>query len=75
MKKLATFAGGCFWCMFKPFSKYEGIEKIVAGYTGGYAENPTYEEVCSENTGHLEAIQLTYDDELVKYDELLKIYW
>ncbi|MCU9813093.1 MULTISPECIES: peptide-methionine (R)-S-oxide reductase MsrB [Paraclostridium] len=75
MKKLATFAGGCFWCMFKPFSKYEGIEKIVAGYTGGYAKNPTYEEVCSENTGHLEAIQLTYDDELVKYDELLKIYW
>ena len=75
MKKLATFAGGCFWCMFKPFSKYEGIEKIVAGYTGGIKENPTYEEVCSETTGHVEAIQLTYNDELVSYEEILDIFW
>lgn len=75
MKKLVTFAGGCFWCMFKPFSQYEGIEKIVAGYTGGYVKNPTYEEVCSENTGHLEAIQLTYEDEIVNYEDLLNIYW
>lgn len=75
MKKLATFAGGCFWCMFKPFSKYEGIEKIVAGYTGGMKENPTYEEVCSETTGHVEAIQLTYNDELVSYEEILDIFW
>lgn len=75
MKKLATFAGGCFWCMFKPFSQYEGIEKIVAGYTGGYVKNPTYEEVCSETTGHLEAIQLTYEDEIVNYEDLLNIYW
>lgn len=75
MKKLATFAGGCFWCMFKPFSRYEGIEKIVAGYTGGMKENPTYEEVCSETTGHVEAIQLTYNDELVSYEEILDIFW
>ncbi len=75
MKKLATFAGGCFWCMFKPFSKYDGIEKIVAGYTGGMKANPTYEEVCSETTGHVEAIQLTYNDELVSYEEILDIFW
>ena len=75
MKKLANFAGGCFWCMFKPFSNYEGIEKIVAGYTGGNDENPNYEKVCKEITGHLEAIQLTYDDELVNYEDLLNIFW
>ncbi|XTR37686.1 peptide-methionine (R)-S-oxide reductase MsrB [Paraclostridium tenue] len=75
MKKLATFAGGCFWCMFKPFSNYEGIEKIVAGYTGGEDENPNYEKVCQEITGHLEAIQLNYDDELVNYEDLLNIFW
>ncbi|MFR9070037.1 MAG: peptide-methionine (R)-S-oxide reductase MsrB [Paraclostridium sp.] len=75
MKKLATFAGGCFWCMFKPFSNYEGIENIVAGYTGGEDENPNYEKVCQEITGHLEAIQLTYDDELVNYEDLLNIFW
>ena len=75
MKKLATFAGGCFWCMFKPFSNYDGVEKIIAGYTGGIAENPTYEEVCSESTGHLEAIQIVYDDTLVRYEDLLDIFW
>ncbi|MFR8870605.1 peptide-methionine (R)-S-oxide reductase MsrB [Paraclostridium sordellii] len=75
MKKLATFAGGCFWCMFKPFSNYNGVEKIIAGYTGGIAENPTYEEVCSEITGHLEAIQIVYDDTLVRYEDLLDIFW
>ncbi|CEO14351.1 peptide-methionine (R)-S-oxide reductase MsrB [Paraclostridium sordellii] len=75
MKKLATFAGGCFWCMFKPFSNYDGVEKIIAGYTGGIVENPTYEEVCSEITGHLEAIQIVYDDTLVRYEDLLDIFW
>ncbi|CEP82340.1 peptide-methionine (R)-S-oxide reductase MsrB [Paraclostridium sordellii] len=75
MKKLATFAGGCFWCMFKPFSNYDGVEKIIAGYTGGTVENPTYEEVYSEITGHLEAIQIVYDDTLVRYEDLLDIFW
>ncbi|MDU5021751.1 MAG: peptide-methionine (R)-S-oxide reductase MsrB, partial [Clostridiales bacterium] len=65
----------CFWCMFKPFSNYNGVEKIIAGYTGGIAENPTYEEVCSEITGHLEAIQIVYDDTLVRYEDLLDIFW
>ncbi len=75
MKKLATFAGGCFWCMIKPFDQYEGVEKVVAGYTGGNTKNPTYEQVCSETTGHIEAIQITYDEDIITYDELLDIYW
>ncbi|HCQ5683375.1 TPA: peptide-methionine (S)-S-oxide reductase MsrA [Clostridioides difficile] len=75
MIKLATFAGGCFWCMVKPFDKYDGVIKVVSGYTGGNVENPTYQEVCSGTTGHLEAIQITYDDDIISYDELLNIFW
>lgn len=77
MKKIekATFAGGCFWCMVKPFDEREGIISIVSGYTGGHVENPTYEEVCTDTTGHSEAVQITYDPELMTYSELLDIYW
>lgn len=75
MNKLATFAGGCFWCMVKPFDQYEGVRKVVSGYTGGHTENPTYEEVCSDTTDHIEAIQITFDDEVISYEELLNIYW
>lgn len=75
MKKLATFAGGCFWCMVKPFDKYNGVLKVVSGYTGGHVENPTYEQVCTDTTGHIEAIQITYDEDIISYDELLEIYW
>ena len=56
--ELATFAGGCFWCMVSPFDKIPGVKKVVSGYTGGYKENPTYEEVCSKETGHYEACLL-----------------
>lgn len=73
--ELATFAGGCFWCMVKPFDEQEGIIKVVSGYTGGHKENPTYEEVCSESTGHYEAVQITYDPTLYSYERLLNIYW
>ncbi|MGL4796803.1 MAG: peptide-methionine (S)-S-oxide reductase MsrA [Paraclostridium sp.] len=75
MMQMATFAGGCFWCMVKPFKKFEGIKEIISGYTGGHVENPTYEQVCTDTTGHVEAIRITYDEKLVKYDELLDIYW
>ncbi|TCI76105.1 peptide-methionine (S)-S-oxide reductase [Exiguobacterium sp. SH0S1] len=71
----ATFAGGCFWCMVKPFHKYEGVERVVSGYTGGHVDNPTYQQVCSETTGHLEAIEVTFDPEVISYEELLRIYW
>ncbi len=75
MKKLATFAGGCFWCMVKPFDKYKGVKKVISGYTGGHTKNPTYEQVCSDKTGHIEAIQINYDDETISYKELLDIFW
>ena len=71
----ATFAGGCFWCMVKPFDQLEGIISITSGYTGGISENPTYEEVCSNKTGHLEAVQIIYNPLLISYNELLEMYW
>lgn len=73
--ELATFAGGCFWCMVKPFDEEPGIMKVISGYTGGIKENPTYEEVCSEITGHYEAVQITFDPTIYSYKKLLSIYW
>ncbi|WP_338447923.1 peptide-methionine (S)-S-oxide reductase MsrA [Niallia oryzisoli] len=73
--ELATFAGGCFWCMVKPFDEEPGIMKVISGYTGGIKENPTYEEVCSETTGHFEAVQITFDPAIYSYEKLLSIYW
>ncbi len=75
MKRLATFAGGCFWCMVKPFTAYEGVLKVVSGYTGGTKENPTYKEVCSGTTGHYEAIEIEFDDAQISYEDLLDIFW
>ncbi|KJS13738.1 MAG: methionine sulfoxide reductase [Peptococcaceae bacterium BRH_c8a] len=73
--KLATFAGGCFWCMVAPFEKLEGVLKVVAGYTGGSSENPTYEEVCAGHTGHYEAVQITYNPAVCQYQKLLDTFW
>ncbi|WP_404346522.1 peptide-methionine (S)-S-oxide reductase MsrA [Sutcliffiella horikoshii] len=77
MNKLekATFAGGCFWCMVKPFDEQDGIEEVVSGYTGGHKENPTYKEVCSETTGHYEAVQITFNPEIFLYEKLLDVFW
>lgn len=74
-RELATFAGGCFWCMVSPFEELPGIEKVVSGYTGGHTQNPTYEEVCSDTTGHYEAVQITYNPEIFPYQKLLDLYW
>ncbi|MDQ0271994.1 peptide-methionine (S)-S-oxide reductase MsrA [Cytobacillus purgationiresistens] len=71
----AAFAGGCFWCMVKPFDEQPGIIEVVSGYTGGTKENPTYEEVCSETTGHYEAVQIKFDPEVFPYEKLLQLYW
>lgn len=71
----ATFAGGCFWCMVKPFDTQPGIIEVVSGYTGGHVDNPTYEQVCSETTGHLEAVQITFDPEIYPYEKLVELYW
>ncbi|MBM7569892.1 peptide-methionine (R)-S-oxide reductase MsrB [Aquibacillus albus] len=73
--ELATFAGGCFWCMVEPFDQRPGIKQVISGYTGGETENPTYEEVCSNTTGHVEAIQITYDPTIFPYEKLLDIFW
>ncbi|MEK3797441.1 peptide-methionine (S)-S-oxide reductase MsrA [Peribacillus sp. FSL H8-0477] len=71
----ATFAGGCFWCMVKPFHEQPGIEAVYSGYTGGSTENPTYEEVCSDRTGHYEAVQITYNPEVFPYEKLVDLFW
>ncbi|MDQ0255193.1 methionine-S-sulfoxide reductase [Evansella vedderi] len=73
--KKATFAGGCFWCMVSPFEEQPGIQRIISGYTGGHKENPTYEEVCSNTTGHLEAVEITYDPTVFPYEKLLDLFW
>lgn len=73
--EIATFAGGCFWCMVKPFDQYDGIEKVVSGYTGGHVENPTYEQVCSETTGHYEAVQITFDPAKFSYESIVEIFF
>lgn len=71
----ATFAGGCFWCMVSPFEELPGIMKVVSGYIGGHTVNPTYEEVCSDTTGHYEAVQITFDSAIFPYEKLLELYW
>ena len=71
----ATFAGGCFWCMEPGFESLGGVESVIAGYTGGEVENPTYEAVCSGTTGHYEAVQVTYRPDLVSYEQLLETFW
>ncbi len=73
--QLATFAGGCFWCMIKPFDTYPGVIKVVSGYTGGHKENPTYAQVTAGLTGHVEAVQITFDPEILSYDDLLEMFW
>ncbi|MBE4910111.1 peptide-methionine (S)-S-oxide reductase MsrA [Bacillus luteolus] len=73
--ELATFAGGCFWCMVKPFDEQPGIEKVISGYSGGQKENPTYKEVCSETTGHYEVVQITFNPEVFPYSKLLDVFW
>ncbi|CDO02094.1 peptide methionine sulfoxide reductase MsrA/MsrB [Oceanobacillus picturae] len=74
-KETATFAGGCFWCMVEPFDQRPGIHRVVSGYTGGHVENPTYEQVCSDTTGHVEAIEITFDPEVMPYEQLLRTFW
>lgn len=71
----AIFAGGCFWCMVKPFHEWPGIIEVVSGYTGGETKNPTYEEVCEGKTGHTEAVKITYNPTIISYEKLLQVFW
>lgn len=72
---VATFAGGCFWCMEQPFDELDGVVSTTSGYTGGHKENPTYQEVSAGGTGHAESVQVTYDPKKVSYEKLLAVFW
>lgn len=72
---LATFAGGCFWCMEPPYDRIDGVLSTTSGYAGGPERNPTYEQVAGGRTGHAEVVQVAYDPDRVSYEELLRIYW
>jgi len=74
-EEVATLAGGCFWCLEAVFKEVKGVQRVLSGYTGGKKENPTYEEVCSDNTGHAEAIDITFFPDVIPYRELLKIFF
>ncbi|KAF9404761.1 hypothetical protein HW555_014182 [Spodoptera exigua] len=71
----AIFAGGCFWCMVKPFDSQPGIISVVSGYTGGHVANPTYEQVTTGLTGHTEAVEITFDPVVIPYKKLVETYW
>ena len=73
--ELATFGAGCFWCVEAIFQRVDGVEKVVSGYAGGHVKNPSYKEVCQGTTGHAEVCQLSYDPEVVSFDELLEVFW
>jgi peptide methionine sulfoxide reductase msrA/msrB len=74
-QELATFAGGCFWCVEVPFEKLPGVSAVISGYTGGHQVDPTYREVCDGGTGHTESVQIHFDPEKIRYEDLLQVFW
>jgi len=70
-----TFGGGCFWCVESCFHLLKGVDKVISGYSGGHKENPTYEEVCTGETGHAEVVQITYDPAIISYDQLMDVFF
>ncbi len=71
----AVLGGGCFWCMEAIFQQVIGVEEVLPGYAGGFVENPTYEQVCSDTTGHAEVVRIVFDPAKISYETLLKIFW
>ena len=71
----ATFGSGCFWCTEAVFQQLKGVHGVLSGYSGGHVKNPTYDQVCREETGHAEVVQITYDPDVVSYAELLEVFW
>ncbi len=70
-----TLGAGCFWCVEAVFQQLKGVEKVQSGYSGGTTENPTYKEVCTGATGHAEVVQITYNPEIIDFDEILEVFW
>jgi peptide-methionine (S)-S-oxide reductase len=75
LTELATFGGGCFWCVEAVFERLDGVKSVTSGYAGGTAENPTYKEVCSGTTGHAEVTQIEFDPKKISYEKLLEVFW
>lgn len=73
--KLATFGAGCFWCVEAIFRELDGVSEVVSGYMGGHIEDPTYEQVCSKTSGHIEVAQISYDPAVISFKELLEVFW
>jgi peptide-methionine (S)-S-oxide reductase len=71
----AVFAGGCFWCLEAVFERLNGVERVVSGYTGGTAPNPSYDAVCTGSTGHAEALKVTFDPAVISYRDLIEIFF
>ncbi len=74
-KEVATLAGGCFWCLEAVFVDLKGVEKVESGYAGGMVPNPTYQQVCTGNTGHAEVVQVTFDPKVISFKELLGVFF
>ena len=74
-KQIATIAGGCFWYLEAVFDELKGVESVESGYSGGHVPNPTYKQVCSETTGHAEAVRVTFDQEALSYADLLRVFF
>jgi peptide-methionine (S)-S-oxide reductase len=74
-EEVATLAGGCFWCLEAVFKEVKGVQRVLSGYTGGKKDNPTYEEVCSDKTGHAEAIDITFFPDVISFREILEIFF
>jgi peptide-methionine (S)-S-oxide reductase len=74
-EQIAVFAGGCFWCTEPVFSQLNGVKSVVSGYIGGHISNPSYKQICAGDTGHAEAIQITFDADEISFDELLEIFF
>ncbi|MEA3201397.1 MAG: peptide-methionine (S)-S-oxide reductase [Thermoplasmata archaeon] len=75
MRETAVLGGGCFWCLEAVFEQLQGVEKVVSGYAGGHVPRPTYEQVCSETTGHAEVVQVTFDPSVISYRDLLEVFY
>ncbi len=74
-QEITVFGGGCFWCIEAVFSELEGVDSVISGYAGGHTENPTYRQVCTDNTGHAEVAEIQFDPNQITYNRLLEVFF